>query len=150
LKFKRDENVSFHLIYKPIKNHTHLPNFSYFYQGALCLWSYGSWIYNYLCNQCLSPLMLWVQILLRRGVHGTAWCDKDCQWLVTGRWFSPGTLVSSTNKTDHHDIAEILLKVVLTTITIRLSLHVQNKYCEFNFICCILIFMISIQSNYKI
>jgi len=19
-------------------------------------WSYGSWIYNYLCNQCLSPL----------------------------------------------------------------------------------------------
>ena len=22
------------------------------------LWSYGSWIYNYLCNQCLSPLKL--------------------------------------------------------------------------------------------
>ena len=21
---------------------------------------YGSWIYNYLCNQCLSPLTLWV------------------------------------------------------------------------------------------
>ena len=28
-------------------------------------WSYGSWIYNYLCNQCLSPLTLWVQTLLR-------------------------------------------------------------------------------------
>jgi len=27
-------------------------------------WSYNSWIYNYLCNQCLSPLTLWVQILL--------------------------------------------------------------------------------------
>jgi hypothetical protein len=27
-----------------------------------------------------------------------------------GRWFSPGPPVSSTNKTDHHDIAEILLK----------------------------------------
>jgi len=26
------------------------------------LWSYGSWIYNYLCNQCLSQLRLWVQI----------------------------------------------------------------------------------------
>ena len=25
-------------------------------------WSYGSWIYNYLCNQCLSPLMLLVRI----------------------------------------------------------------------------------------
>ena len=28
---------------------------------------------------------------------------------------SPGTPVSSTNKTDHHDIAEILLKVALNT-----------------------------------
>jgi hypothetical protein len=31
-------------------------------------------------------------------------------------WFSPGTLVSSTNKTDRHDITEILLIVVLNTI----------------------------------
>ena len=23
-------------------------------------WSYGSWIYNYLCNQCLSTFKLWV------------------------------------------------------------------------------------------
>ena len=29
------------------------------YQGPSWPWSYGSWIYNYLCNQCLSPLMLW-------------------------------------------------------------------------------------------
>jgi len=39
-----------------------------------------------------------------------------CQWLATGRWFSPGSPVSSTNKTDHHDIIEILLKVALSTI----------------------------------
>ena len=32
------------------------------------------------------------------------------KWLAAGRWFSPGTLVSSTNKTDHHDTTEILLK----------------------------------------
>ena len=25
--------------------------------GPSWSWSYGSWIYNYLCNQCLSPLM---------------------------------------------------------------------------------------------
>ena len=31
---------------------------------------------------------------------------------------STGTPVSSTNKTDHHDIAEILLKVTLSTITL--------------------------------
>jgi hypothetical protein len=30
--------------------------------------------------------------------------------------FSPGTLVSSTNKTDHNNITEILLKVALNTI----------------------------------
>jgi hypothetical protein len=32
------------------------------------------------------------------------------------RCFSPGPLVSSSNKTDRHDIAEILLKVTLSTI----------------------------------
>jgi hypothetical protein len=45
-----------------------------------------------------------------------ALCDNVCQCLSTGRWFSPGLPVSSTNKTDHHDITEILLKVVLNTI----------------------------------
>jgi len=25
-------------------------------------WSYGSWIYKYLCNHCLSLLKLWVRI----------------------------------------------------------------------------------------
>ena len=33
--------------------------------------------------------------------------------LAHGRWFSPGTLASSTTKNGHHDIAEILLKVAL-------------------------------------
>jgi hypothetical protein len=35
---------------------------------------------------------------------------------MAGRWFSSGTPVSSTNKTDRHDITEILLKVSLNTI----------------------------------
>ena len=84
-------------------------------------WSYGSWIYNYICNQCLSPLTLWNRILLRRGVLDTTLCDKLCQWLAAGLWFSPGTLVSSTNKTDRLDITEILLKVVLNTATLTLN-----------------------------
>jgi hypothetical protein len=41
---------------------------------------------------------------------------------VTGQWFSTGTRVSSTNKTDRDDIAEILLKVVLNTINLNLIL----------------------------
>ena len=58
-----------------------------FLPGESWPWSYGSWIYNYICNQCLPP-----------------------QWLTTARWFSPGPPISSTNKTDRHDITEILLK----------------------------------------
>ena len=32
--------------------------------------------------------------------------------------FSPGIQISSTNKSDHHDITEIMLKVALNTITL--------------------------------
>jgi hypothetical protein len=35
--------------------------------------------------------------------------------LAHGRWFSPGTLTSSTTKAGRHDIAKILLKVALNT-----------------------------------
>jgi hypothetical protein len=37
--------------------------------------------------------------------------------------FSPGTPVSFTNRTNHHDIAEILLKVALNTINQTKSLR---------------------------
>jgi hypothetical protein len=40
-------------------------------------------------------------------------CFSDIKRLPTGRWFSP---ISSTNKTDRHDITEILLTVALNTI----------------------------------
>jgi len=46
-----------------------------FYKGPLgpsWPWSYDSWIYNYLCNQCLSPLMVWARISIR------ARCTKLC------------------------------------------------------------------------
>ena len=50
----------------------------------------------------------------------TTLCDKDCQGLAASRWFSTGILVSFTNKTDRHDITELLLKVVLDTIPLIL------------------------------
>ena len=62
----------------------------------------------------ISPLTLWVRIPLRWGVLDTALYDTV--WIAAGQWFSPGTPVSSTNKTDCHDITEILLKVALSTI----------------------------------
>ena len=38
------------------------------------------------------------------GVFDTTLCDKVFQWLVTGRWFSPGIPVSSANKTNCYHI----------------------------------------------
>jgi hypothetical protein len=134
------------------------------HEGPSWWCSYDSWIYNYLCNQCLSPLprgidsrfrvrvivfndtfnnisvILWRSVLFgeetggpgekhrsvtnhwqtlsRNVVHPplsplmwvrisirarcTTLRDKVCQWLVTDQWFSPGTPVSYTNKTDRH------------------------------------------------
>ena len=78
----------------------------------LWLWWHGSWIYNYLCHQCLSPLALWIRIpLMARYAQYTTLCDQVRQQLSVCRWFS------STNKTDRHYITEILLKVALSKIT---------------------------------
>jgi hypothetical protein len=91
--------------------------------GAVVAVIYGSWIYNYIYNQCISPLMLWVRISIR--ARCTTLCDKVCQWLATSRWFSPGPPVSSTNK------IEILFKVALNTIkqiNIVHPTHEKNLY----------------------
>jgi hypothetical protein len=58
-----------------------------------------------------------------QGVIDTTLCDKVCQWLATGRWFLSGIPVSSINKTDRHDITEILLKVALNTMNL-----IQNRH----------------------
>jgi len=39
-----------------IVDHYFLTSFFQLYKGPSWPWSYGSWIYRYLCNQCLSPL----------------------------------------------------------------------------------------------
>jgi hypothetical protein len=93
------------------------------YWGPSWLWSYGSWIYNYLCNGCLSPLT-WVRMSITLGVLNTTLSNKVCQWLAASLWFSPGIPVSSTKKTDCHDIAEIMLKVALNIIALTLTLYV--------------------------
>ncbi len=60
---------------------------------------------------------VWVHARLCKLQKGctrlAATSDKVYQLLAHGRWFSPGTLASSTTKTGRHDIAEILLKVAL-------------------------------------
>ena len=96
-------------------------------------WSYGSWIYNYLFNHCLSPLTLQVRIPLRRGVLDTTLCDKVCQWLRTSRWFSLSTLVSSANQTEHKEIMvflELQQKFEATNInycTFKMLIDIPNN-----------------------
>jgi len=68
-------------------------------------------------------------VQLRRGVLDTTLCDKVCQRLGTCQWSSP---VSSTNKTDRHNIAEILLKEVFNTITLTLISWAILKYSWFD------------------
>jgi hypothetical protein len=90
-----------------------------FLKGLSWSWSYCSWIYNYLCNQCLSLITLWVRIpfMAKCTRYSIMWsslsvtCDRS--------------VVFSTNKTDHHDITEILLKVALSSVTL-ISSFVTN------------------------
>jgi hypothetical protein len=70
-----------------------------FYSVALIKWKANNTTL-YHCNSCEFDHRSW------RGVPDTTLCDKVCQWLAAGRWFSPGIPVSSTNKTDRQE-AEI-------------------------------------------
>ena len=93
-------------------------------------WSHGSSIFISLFktkNRCISLLRFACKI------DNCLWWvyRNDLIWLsvsvtydslsdfCNGRylWFSPGTLVPSIDKNDHHDITEILLKVALNNNT---------------------------------
>jgi hypothetical protein len=47
--------------------------------------------------------------------------------LAHGRWFSPSIPASSTTKTGRHDIAEILLKVALSTKSLKFLLQFTDS-----------------------
>ena len=56
---------------------------------------------NKINNTVLLRILPFLLFSYFRWSLDTTLCDKVCQWLSTGRWFSPNTLVSSSNKTDH-------------------------------------------------
>jgi hypothetical protein len=79
-------------------------------------------LYFILASTCFSPLAVlasvwkkWFPTLHVCNLRHFHW--SYCLW-------SPGTPVCSTNKTDRHDITEILLKVALSTIS---SLASKNQ-----------------------
>ena len=74
-------------------------------------WLYDSWIYNYLCNQYISPLKLWVQIpLMVECILDITLCDQVCQWF--GTWHVCG-----------------FLSVLNFPAPIKLTATIYLKYC---------------------
>jgi hypothetical protein len=73
-----------------------------YYKGPSWSWSNLVGLTNtyYICNQCLSPLTVWVRAPFMWGVFDTTLCDKVCQWRDRSV-FSPA---SSTQITDRQDL----------------------------------------------
>jgi hypothetical protein len=51
-----------------------------------------------------------------RSALDTTMSDKVCQWLETDRLVSPATPISSTNKTDRHDLSFFYLGLLVTRL----------------------------------
>ena len=70
----------------------------------------------------LQSVPITTQIVSSNSVHGEVHSIQHYvikfSVFATGRWVSLCTPISSTNKTDRHDITEILLKVALNTINL--------------------------------
>jgi hypothetical protein len=78
---------------------------------------------------------VWVRARLCKLQKGctrlAAASDKVYQLLAHGRLFSPGIPASSTTKTGRHDIAELLLKVALSTKDqnrIYIQIYIYRSY----------------------
>ena len=91
-----------------------------FYKGPSWSWSYGSWIHNYLCNQCPSPLKLWVRTLFDKTL-----CDKVCQWRYN--WNIVESDVKLHKPTKPHVLS---IKKYLPTPTYNFSI-INNKMTKF-------------------
>ena len=72
-------------------------------EKSLWSWSFDNWIYNYICNNCLSALTFLVRIplMVRCTLYNIMWSTLPVT--IACRWYSPVTPVSSTNKTARHE-----------------------------------------------
>jgi hypothetical protein len=92
------------------------------------------WKYNTCANSAYHHSIGEFESRSWRGVLDATLFDKVFQRLATSQWFFPGIPVSSTNKTDRHDITEILWKVALNSIIITLGVCFSvSLSCGFEF-----------------
>ena len=86
----------------------------------------------------IAHMTLWVRWAKKGALNSQ---PQVINLLAHGRWFSPGTTTSFTTKTGCHDIAEILLKVVLNTKNQIILWYVQV---------CVVFFQLNTHSFYTI
>jgi hypothetical protein len=98
---------------------TYLP--THYLEGRVTKGETNNFLRLPLSNNSHKPITntTWVCALLCK-LQKRVYSTRNRKWYSLpvachGRWFSPGTPASSTTKTGHHDIAEILLKVALNT-----------------------------------
>ena len=106
---------------------------------------------------CLSHLFLVFQI--RKSCdHKVVGFKSTCTIRFYHQMYSLCTLVSSTNKTDHNNITEILLKVALNTISLSQIRRPSCWYLYFcswkqilvdNLYCCVITFTVYKDINSK-
>jgi hypothetical protein len=75
------------------------------------LWSHGSWIYNYLCNQIITT-----NVVSSSPAHDEVYLIQHYVIKIFSDLRQIGGFLHQ--KTDWHKITEILLKVALNTITL--------------------------------
>ena len=94
-------------------------NFTLFFQMRGPSWSFGSWIYNYMCDKCLSPLTLWVRIPLMYSIH-------DYVLKFVSAWRQVGGILRCPPPVKLTATIKLkkLLKVALNTIILTLILNV--------------------------
>ena len=98
--------------HKQIRVITKLPNSEQSYRFIFpCLW-YRKHVYCFGGPRVVQSVHFTTKVVNSIPTHREVYLIQHdvikFQWLATGRWFSASTPLFSTNKTDRHDITEIL------------------------------------------
>ena len=106
-------------------------------------WSYGSWIYNYLCNKCLSSLKVWIRFPLmarctRYNIMWLSWsvtCDRSVVlsgystifYQYNWRHENNSNIVESGVKHNNHTTSYALI-IICESSSLHISLYISSHH----------------------